>query len=241
MENPQINDHHFEPQPLPVDPIPFDYAEHARGIRYRRSSHNCYMDDTQYILFVLDTSGSIGPYDFEMMTETLSKLVHRFCKPIKIAAMTFSGSHSSSSHMHSSEFCFNCYDNDCDGRDNARDAMRNITYRGGLTFTGGATYCVCNFMLTPACGFPDLVRPRNGEVRCLDVVYLTDGKSNGPIPVRDAVNCLYNLENTDLNVYAIGIGNNYNIQELSEIILYLTLKRIITQSLLSKTLTTSLK
>ena len=236
MENPQINDHHFEPQPLPVDPIPFDYAEHARGIRYRRSSHNCYKNGTQYILFVLDTSGSIGPYYFEMVTETLSKLVHRFCKPIKIAAMTFSGSHSS-------EFCFDCYDNDCDGRDNARDAMRNITYRGGLTYTGGATYCVCNFMLTPACGFPDLVDLGEDEVRCLDVVYLTDGWSNGPIPVQDAVNCLHNLENTDLNVFAIGIGNRYNIQELSEITrsTYPLPDTEKDNNPLSKTLTNSLK
>ena len=118
-----------------MNPIPFDFATH--GGRYRRQSNqNCQPDDTRYILFILDTSGSIGIGNFQNMTASLSKLVNRFCKRIKIAAMTFSDYH----HI---EFNFNCFDNTCDGRRETRDAMKSIRYRGGLTYTGEATLCAC--------------------------------------------------------------------------------------------------
>ena len=83
------------------------------------------------------------------MTSTLNTLVHYFCRRIKIVALTFS-------NEHFIEFCFNCFDNDCRGRDNASDAMRDIPYRGGWTHTGKATQCACDVMLSPDCGFPDI-------------------------------------------------------------------------------------
>ena len=111
-----------EPTPLPVEPIPFDIIKH--GARYRRhqnSDVNCYPNGTRHVLFLLDTSGSIGEYDFDIMTSTLSTLVHYFCRRVKVAAMTFSD-------KHYIEFCFNCFDNDCPGRDDARDAMKDIQW-----------------------------------------------------------------------------------------------------------------
>ena len=122
---------------------------------------------------MLDTSGSIGQTDFNRMTSALNILVHYFCRPIKIAVMTFSDEHFI-------ESCFNCFGNDCEGRDDARDKMQNIPYRGGWTYTGEATQCACDCMLTTNCGFPDLTTFGGPGAVCLDVIYVTDGRSNGP-------------------------------------------------------------
>ena len=204
----------LEPKPLPVDPLPFDLVTHSG--RYRRQSSNCH-EGTRHVLFMLDTSGSIGAYNFNRMTSALSTLVHYFCKPTKIAVMTFSDEHFI-------EFCFNCFDNDCEGRDNASDAMWTVHYRGGLTHTGAATECACDRMLRPECGFPDLTTSTGV---CLDVIYVTDGMSNDPRSdptinvVCEKVQCLYDLQKrgVDLTVYAFGI-TNYNDEELDCITRY---------------------
>ena len=198
-----------EPAPLPVDPIPFDIIKHgARYKRHQNSAVNCYPNGTRHVLFLLDTSGSIGVYDFNIMTSTLSTLVHYFCRPIKVAAMTFSDEHYI-------EFCFNCFDNDCPGRDNARDAMKDIPYRGGWTHTGQATQCACDVMLSNRCGFPAIIELNEPDAICLDVIYVTDGQSNGPKKVCNKVNCFYDLKNlgVELSVYAFGV-DDFNEEEL---------------------------
>ena len=199
-----------EPQPLPVDPIPFDLVMHSARYRRQSSSSNCYPDGARYVLFILDTSASIGPDYFNSMKSALSTLVQYFCRPIKIAAMTFS-------HEHFIEFCFNCFENDCEERDNARDAMQNIRYRiDGWTHTAVATQCACDCMLTTECGFPDLTTFSGPGAVCLDVIYVTDGHSNGPYNVCEKVACLYDLEQqgVELKVFAFGIGTNVRDSEL---------------------------
>ena len=64
---------------------------------------------SQYVLFVLDTSASIEISEFENMTTALSCVVPHFCNPINIAVMTFDD-------HYFMEFCFNCFDNTCEGR-----------------------------------------------------------------------------------------------------------------------------
>ena len=66
---------------LKDDPIPFDFLEH--GKRYRRQTTDCQPDGTRHILFMLDTSGSIGKTEFDKMTTALSTLVTLFCLPEK--------------------------------------------------------------------------------------------------------------------------------------------------------------
>ena len=174
-------------KPLENDPIPFDMTLH--GSRYRRKI-TCYPDNTQYILFMLDTSGSIGQDNFEAMTSTLGRLVPLFCRPIRIGVMTFN-------HEYYVEFCFDFYDNKCQGREDAGDAISEIDYRSGNTHTGGAVQCACDFMLSPDCGLPP-------GASCIDVVVITDGLSNGPRPVCDQVQCLH--DRYGVETYAIGIG-----------------------------------
>ena len=182
------------PAPLAVDPIPFNIAQH--GARYRRQT-TCLPNGMQHILFVLDTSGSIAESTFNHVTSTLSGLLAFFCNPIKVAVMTFD-------HEYYVEFCFNCYDNTCLGRIGASAAMANIDYgfnRAGTryTHTGGATQCVCDFMLTQTCGL-------DPTANCIDVVYLTDGRSNDPNRnVCDDISCLHNR--FGVTTYAIGVEN----------------------------------
>ena len=198
MKQPHIDNRRStaEPEPLPVDPIEFDMFEH--GERYRRSyGSRCRPNDIQHILFVLDTSTSIGRRNFDRVTAALSKLVVLFCKPIKVAVMTFD-------HEFYVEFCFDCFDNTCAGRVAAGDAVRSIPYyRPGssgvrFTHTGGATQCICDYVLTSSCGI-------YSSANCIDVVYITDGRSNDPrLNVCKVVKCLHNQRR--VNTYAIGIA-----------------------------------
>ena len=188
------------PLPLEKDPLLFKWAEHGRRMQRQvfTGNRNCQPDGIQHILFMLDTSGSIGSADFQRMTASLSRLVALMCKPVRIAAMTFN-------HDYKVEFCFNCFDNTCGGRGKMMNAMYNIPYRSGWTHSGGAARCACDFLLTLTCG----IDPR---ASCIDVVFITDGRSNDPArDVCTEIQCLHNR--FGVNTYAIGI-RNYRQSEL---------------------------
>lgn len=183
-----------EQQPLPDDPTPFDFSEH--GARYRRQDTTCPPGGTQYILFVLDTSGSISDRDFNMAINGLRGLVPLFCNPIKVAAMTFDD-------KYFVEFCFDCFDNSCDGRVEAGAAIaninRNFNRRPGSTHTAGAALCADEYMLSASCGL-------DASANCIDVVFVTDGKSNDPrLKVCNEIKRLQNR--FGVSTYAIGVGS----------------------------------
>ena len=177
-------------------PLPFNWNEHHT--RFRRQTHNCGASNTQYILFLLDTSGSIRRRDFTRMKNAISEFSALICKPVKIAAMTFN-------HEFELEFCFDCFDNDCGGRRQTKNAIKGMQYRGGQTHTAGATECACSVLLSASCGLP-------ADAVCIDVVYITDGRSNDPTrEICDEVECLHNR--FGVNTYAMGIGR-YDRNEL---------------------------
>ena len=72
MKRPHINSRHStaEPEPLPVDPTPFNAMQH--GARYRRQDNTCHPNGIQHILFVLDTSGSVREHNFYKVTTALT-------------------------------------------------------------------------------------------------------------------------------------------------------------------------
>ena len=184
---------------LNSDPHPFNWHEHGKRLR-RQTSSSCSNNPNapQHILFLLDTSGSIGTNSFEEMKDALSKLTLLFCKPIQIAVMTFN-------HEYKLEFCFNCHDNDLNGRQATAQAIKDIEYRSGWTHTGGAAKCACERVLHPSCGLPI-------TADCVNVVFITDGQSNDPTrEICDEVKCMHHR--LGVNTYAIGI-NNFNQQEL---------------------------
>lgn len=152
------------------------------------------------ILFVLDTSGSINKKDFNMMKMAIGKLVPFMCGKIQVAVMTFGS-------QLKNEFCFNCYNNN--QRSELIDAINNIQYRGGWTHTGEAARCAYHEYLTPSCGLHPVAN-------CIDVVFITDGQSNGALSACREANCLRNhlVSHHVLQVYAIGIGSGVNEGEI---------------------------
>lgn len=163
----------------------------------------------RYVLFILDTSGSVGHITFKKLVESLSKLVPLFCKNTKIAAMTYG------SHIYH-EFCFNCFESDDTFRTNLRKAMSSIPYHGGFTHTGRAIQCACDEILTTACGLPTEEKYKECPAP-IDVVILTDGRSNGPLDVCKTAKCLHNQAIYDVNTFAIGV-KNFNQAELDCIV-----------------------
>ena len=190
------NDSTFQSFSLPFSPTAEDLLRHKRT-----SMRNCTI---QHILFVLDVSGSIGEANFKEVTSVLAQLLPLFCKPIKVAVMTFD-------HEYFVEFCFNDYtslENSC-GREHAAYAMCSIPYVHGkgtrYTHTSGAIQCVCNYILSN-CGIEEGCQ----EVK---VIFFTDGLANGPggpervCQVMDCLRC-----EDGIDTYAIGVGNNRNIE-----------------------------
>ena len=86
---------------------------------------------------------------FNRVTSLFGQLPHYFCKPIKIAVMTFD-------HEYFVKFCFDKFENTEAGRMKAGEAISYIPYiRKGQenetrwTHTAGAARCACDYMLTP--------------------------------------------------------------------------------------------
>ena len=145
-----------------INPIPFDILEHGPRLRSRRQTEACGDSETQHVLFVVDTSGSIGEENFKNITASLGKLVPLFCKQVRFAFVTFS------SHVHL-EFCF---DNTYHGREQVKNAIENVPYHGGRTHTGGMARCICEEIVQTWCGLKKV------PPDCLEVVFITDGKSD---------------------------------------------------------------
>ena len=179
------------------DPIPFDWNIHGSHFRYRRQTR-CSNDDTQHVLFVLDSSGSVGKKNFKDMKNAVATLVPLFCRKIKTALISFS----SDINL---EYCFNCFNNSGFGRGAAAEKIRNATYLGGCTHTGATAKCICNDILNTSCGIE--------TTECLDVVIITDGHSNDPNrQLCQEIECLH--KKVGITTYAIGIGGNTNRNEL---------------------------
>jgi uncharacterized protein with von Willebrand factor type A (vWA) domain len=170
-------------------PIPFDWFEH--GSRFRQRCQAQCDNRVQNVLFVLDTSGSIGSDQFDKVKIAVANLTTLFCKQVQFALITFG----STVNL---EFCFNCFQNTYSGRRKAKSAIESAPYRGGWTRTGGTARCICEDLIHSSCGIDPTLSPA-----CLDVVFITDGKSNDPnLDVCQEVRCLHNRYG--VNTYAIG-------------------------------------
>ena len=130
---------------------------------------------------MLDTSGSIEKKIFTRMVSNLSQLVPLFCGNTKTSAMTFG------SHIYH-EFCFKCDVNNGQNIYAMEEAIKSIPYHGGWTRTGEAVKCACDNILTIPCGLPKRKEYRKCPAP-IDVVIITDGKSNGDLDVCEEVKC----------------------------------------------------
>ena len=180
---------------VPVEP--FNMEERVDAIHERRRRQTCpnqgNQDNIRYVLFIVDTSGSIGRSRFVSVRDVLANMSSTLCDHLRVAMITYS-------HDINLEFCFNCH---TDRRD-ILNAIKRVQYRGGTTHTTDATKCACQTMLTNKCGLP------HGDVTPnIDIVYLTDGKHNGPCKsnLTTELYCFHRPSRPNINTYAIAIGN----------------------------------
>jgi len=185
-----------------INPTPFDLHSKLNDLHnYNHRRRELATCNDRYLLFILDTSGSIGATTFNRMVSNLSNLVPLFCSNTKIAAMTFG-----TNIYH--EFCFNCYNN----IDTIKKAISSIPYHGGYTHTGRALKCACEEVLNTLCGLPNRDEYQNCPAP-VDVLIITDGHSNGPLDVCEQAKCLHNQTFYDVNTFVIGV-KNYDQNEL---------------------------
>ena len=183
-----------------IVPTPFDLDKELSHInkahRQKRQGSN---QKDKYVLYILDSSGSIGRDVFKNATDIMAQFSLFYCKGTKIAAMSYSTS------VHRN-YCFNC---DQTATVTRYNAIKDIEYRNDFTATGDAIKCACDYMLNSPCGFPRITGQNAPE---LDVIILTDGHSNHGRNACSAADCwsfFYNI-----NVFPIGIGDKVNYQEL---------------------------
>ena len=86
----------------------------------RRRRQACPNTDTRQVLFVVDTSGSIGESTFNKVRDLLASISENLCDHLRVAMITYS-------HNINLEFCFKCH---TDRRD-IFSAIRRVRYRGG--------------------------------------------------------------------------------------------------------------
>ena len=126
--------------------------EHGHRFRRQISPENCDSNDVQHVLFVFDSSGSIGDIHYVRMKNAVAKRTCLFCRKVKFGLMTFSTELNL-------EFCF-----------------KAAQYHDEFTHTCEAARCICQDLLTTICGI-------SSNPSCTDVVFITDGQSNGRLNV----------------------------------------------------------
>ena len=191
-------------------PEPFDLNKQLSSIKLRRHHRKretvtMSRSPKRYVLFAIDTSGSIGEQNFTKIVNIVSEFVPYFCHETNFAVMTFG------STVYR-EICFNCNQNLI----KVSQAIKTIKYRGGGTRTGEAAICACDYMFSLKC-FSGNIRTLFSSI--IDVVFITDGYSNGPFNVcEEAEDCFGKDKFKNINVFAFGIGSRINQTELECII-----------------------
>ena len=115
-----------------------DYLSHIKKHHRKRQTSK----EKDYVLFILDSSGSILKHNFETMKKVAAKLSNLFCNA-KVAVMAYST-------LVYREVCFNC-EQSIPGA--VHDAIYKVKYKNKRTATGDAIRCACNQMLNTPCGF----------------------------------------------------------------------------------------
>ena len=184
-----------------IVPMPFDLEKELSNIKAHRQKRRAITNqENKYVLYILDSSGSIGKSNFINMTNVIAQLSLFHCSNItKIAVMSYS------SYVYKN-YCFDCDQSNLLTRFNT---ISSIPYHGQLTASGDAIQCACDYMLNSPCGFPRITGHNAPEI---DVIFITDGHSNRGKDVCTAASCWSSFYN--INVFPIGIGKNIDYREL---------------------------
>ncbi|XP_048676749.1 collagen alpha-1(XX) chain isoform X4 [Caretta caretta] len=160
--------------------------KHTKGTIKRGPQFQCDTSATTDIVLLVDGSWSIGRSNFKLVREFLSTLV----SPFNIARDKIRIGLSQYSSDPRTEWNLNTYVT----RDEVLEAVRNLRYKGGNTFTGLALSYVLEQNLKPEAG------ARSDAVKL--VILLTDGKSQD-----DANLSAQTLKNMGIEIFAIGVKN----------------------------------
>ena len=154
------------------------------------------------LVFVLDESGSIGEEDFNETKLSIENIISNLrigLDDTRVALLLFSNR---------SILLFNL--NKHNNSDTLIEEIRNIEYVSGpSTNTAAALELLRTDTLSQVLG----LRPSN-ESRHVAIV-ITDGRSNGPRDTEIQAELLHNQ--TDFQVFAIGVGSRINEVELMNI------------------------
>ena len=180
--------------PAVLQPGPLHCQYSNNKIQSRNLKKDCH---NRSVLFVVDSSHSVGYDLFKEISSSLSHFVKHLCGNVQFGLVKYS----SAAYL---EFCFDCFSNN--EREKLQERIINMKYLGHTSFTGYATRCVNSFMFdgSGSCGEHD--------GRCVDIIFVTDGLSSDRafINVCDQVECLHrNPHISDkLNIYALNIGDS---------------------------------
>ena len=151
------------------------------------------------LVFLLDSSGSIGSSNFELIKKFVTNVVNGLDigpNDIQVAVIKYSSSVNTEFHL-----------DEYDNKDAVLQAISNIIHTaGGNTYTHLGLQAVLD-------EFNNNARPVEEGVPRVAFV-LTDGESHDPQATIDAARKLHDVK---IEVYAVGIGDGPNSDELSAI------------------------
>ncbi|GAB1606761.1 collagen alpha-1(XXVIII) chain-like [Argonauta hians] len=150
------------------------------------------------IMFLLDSSSSIWSVDYERQLSFIKNLVDNFHieshdKAVRVGAITFSDN----AYL---EFPIDRYDTS----DQIKAAINRIPYRRGVT----------NTHLALELAAKEIEMKRKNFKAPFIVVVITDGQSRNVEATKKAAEI---LRKSGVHIYAIGVGVNYDLNELQEI------------------------
>ena len=147
------------------------------------------------LVFVLDGSGSIGSDNFEVIRQSLIRIVNGLTIEARVAVMVFSNN---------ATIVFNL--NRYSDKDSLIQGIRNIPYNDGSTYTDEALALLRTSAVGELLGLGSIF-----ETIPIAIV-MTDGRSTNAEGTILQAGMLH--DQTDFQIFAVGIGDNINTNEL---------------------------
>ena len=148
---------------------------------------------TRNVIFVVDSSSSIGSSNYRRILNVLGEFASLLCGEVALGMVTYAT-------VIDLEFCPTCLRSldEATYRTNVVNKIKSARYHAGSTKTGETVKCLSEKLLPS----PDCVI----RTQPIQLVFLVDGPSDGCIKASDAIASLEARYPT-LETYAIGMGN----------------------------------
>ena len=148
---------------------------------------------TRNVIFVVDSSASIGSSNYRRILNVLGEFASLLCGEVALGMVTYAT-------VIDLEFCPTCLRSldEATYHTNIVNKIKSARYHAGSTKTGETVKCLSEKLLPS----PDCVI----KTKPIQLVFLVDGPSDGCIKASDAIASLEARYPT-LETYAIGMGN----------------------------------